>query len=69
MADKYEWLLIGLCLGIPVGIIMFSILKPAASAATGSPRSTYNNLEEWELIRDERGLAVGVRAKRHAEQT
>lgn len=71
MADKWEWLLIGLAIGVPIGIVIVSILTrpPIVSVPEAMPVRTYNNNESWEFIRDERGLVVGATARRHAEQT
>lgn len=67
---NWELLLIGLAVGVPIGAIVVAYLlrNPVATARVMAPVQTYDNDEKWEFIRDKRGLTVGVKAKRHAEQ-
>jgi len=57
--DKVLLLVLAGLLGFVGGILVMIVLK-----RTG----VYTNIEEWEILRDERGRTIGVRAKRTAEE-
>jgi len=64
MSDK-DWLFIGLLVGIPLGIgLLWFISQSTSSIAT--PK-TYSNLEEWDIVKDERDRVIGLKVKREAE--
>lgn len=58
---NWELLLIGLAVGVPIGIVLISLL-----VKTGA-RASYDNHEEWEFVRDKStGKIAGVKVMRAA---
>jgi len=69
MPDKWEWLLIGLAIGVPVGIVVLSIVTRArAGSVSAEPVTTMMNDEDWVISRDQRGTVTGVRVIRTVHQ-
>jgi len=61
-----EWMLIGILIGIPIGMLLLWLLTHSQSLSTGK---TFSNLEEWEFIRDpETGRTKGLRVRRTAKE-
>jgi hypothetical protein len=72
MADR-DWTLafvIGLLVGIPMGVALFWAFTQFRGGANPtyqlSPKETYTNVEEWEILKDERGRTYGIRVHRRA---
>lgn len=69
-AEKALLLIIGAIIG---GFIVLMVKPSLALSSASAPQfrvRTYENMEEWEFVRDPKtGRTQGVRAKRHAEQT
>ena len=62
MGEK-EWLLLGVLIGIPIGMMLLWLFTRNLSA-----HKSFSNLEEWEFIRDPvTGRTKGLRVKRRAE--
>lgn len=77
--DFVVGLIIGLIAGIPIGVGLCwfaaqslfgsqSSQGPVASQESHAPVNTYQNLEEWELIRDSSGRLVGAKIHRKASE-
>ena len=63
-------LLIGAIAGIIIAVGILALIKPRTDLPpAAAPKTTYNNLEEWEFIKDGRGRVSGVKVHRHAEST
>ena len=56
-------IIIGIAIGIPVGLFIFQFF----TSSSPSYRQ-YSNIEEWDIIRDERGRVRGVKVKRVAKE-
>jgi len=75
LADENGAVVLVLGAGMLIGgLFVWLILRSAAPAAAtrrvvyAPVRTTYTNEEEWDIVRDERGRVVGVRAHRRAEE-
>jgi len=54
-------LILGFLLGLAVGWII-------SQHSTARLRKTYSNVEEWEIIKDEKGRVRGIKVHRTAEE-
>jgi len=59
MKDSILVLVLGVLIGI--GIYWFATHHHSST--------TYSNVEEWEIVKDERGRTVGIRVHRRAEES
>jgi hypothetical protein len=68
--DTLEKVLL-IVLGIALGVgLTFVLTRPKSLAQSYSVAKTYENIEEWEIIKDEdTGRVKGVRAHRSAKET
>ena len=65
--DVIFGVIVGLAIGIPLALILYSTLRPA-SVAVGQPIS-YQNAEEWEVKYNEAGDVSKIIIHRDAKQT
>jgi hypothetical protein len=57
---------VGVCLGWIVAHTFFTAIQPKPATYNSKP-STYNNFEEWEIIKDESGRVKNVKVHRKAQ--
>ena len=60
-------IIIGIAVGAAVVYYVVKSRSPTARYVVSQPK-TYNNLETWEFMKDERGRVTGVRIKREAKE-
>jgi hypothetical protein len=63
-------IIVGIAVGIPLGwlIAQLFIRPSAATGQSAAGNKTYSNVEEWDIVKDERGRVKGVRVHRRAEE-
>lgn len=56
--------------GISIGAIaVFFLTRPKVATSAAYTVRSYNNIEEWEIIKDDDGRVKGVRVHRDAKET
>jgi len=50
-------------------VVAYLILRPKTASAPSYTVKEYNNLEEWEILKDDNGRVQGVRVHRNAKET
>jgi hypothetical protein len=63
--DKVLLIVTGIAIGVVATITFIRGLQPAVKKEA---KTTYNNEEVWEIIKDSRGRTTGLRVHRHAEE-
>ena len=70
---ELEDVLIGIIIGGIIAIPLFYLLTrppPSRIATMASvPKTTYRNIEEWEIVKNMSGRTTGVRVKRTASES
>jgi len=67
--DTFEKALL-LIAGIAVGaVVVFFLTRPKTTPTASYTVKEYNNLEEWEILKDNDGRVKGVRVHRNAKET
>ena len=67
-----EDVLLGVIIGGLIVIPLFFILSkppPRITTFASVPKTTYNNTEEWSIIKNRSGRTTGVRVKRTAVES
>lgn len=59
-----------LILGVSIGAVaVYFLTRPKVAVSAAYTVRSYNNLEEWEIIKDKDGRVKGVKVHRDAKET